>query len=148
MFAAREEQSVVVGTASRAVLSASPCCRVPGVKWSRDSFPPCFRAPSVYATTCAPSRRRGGGVFGGCSHARVCACVHACVWRACVRVACGNRSREDKAGEKGSRAGVELVRSLPGIESCFSGVLRTTSSSLRSLFESTIFSGRKKAGVW
>lgn len=83
MFAAREEQSVVVGTASRAVLSASPCCRVPGVKWSRDSFPPCFRAPSVYATTCAPSRRRGGGVFGGCSHARVCACVRACDVRAC-----------------------------------------------------------------
>lgn len=28
---------------------------------------------------------------------------------------------KQKSGEKGSRAGVELVRSLPGIESCFLG---------------------------
>lgn len=46
--------------------------------------------------------------------ARTCVCA----WRLCV---CVWKQKSGQPGEKGSRAGVELVRSLPGIESCFSG---------------------------
>ena len=91
-------------------------------------FPPLVafhRRPPVLG-----SRRANARVFG---HARVAvARVHAYVY-ACVR----SEQKSGPAGEKGTRAGVEVYRGSPRIESRFSIVALGTASS--SLFERTIF---------
>lgn len=85
-------------------------CRVPGVKWSRDCFPPCFVSHRIRP----PVPHLGVVAAEFSAAARTCVCA----WRPCV---CVWKQKSGQPGEKGSRAGVELVRSLPGIESCFLG---------------------------